>query len=129
MTAKGGYMKTVIYILLFCVLGAGVFQFLSYRSDRLASEAAVLQVTGANMVDRDILEQRFARAKAKTLSIRSAELRNRTLVEVTKIFLEGKKNFDEADELKKEAMALMLHAQGDMPSLNEARAKSDSSSA
>lgn len=118
-------MRVVIYILLFCVLGVGVLQLLSYNSDRQASEAALLQITGANMVDRDSLEQSFIRAKAKALSIRSDELRDRTLAEVTRVFLGSKKKFDDADELKKEAMALMLHAQDEMPSLNEARAKAE----
>jgi hypothetical protein len=118
-------MKAIISILLFCAIGIGAFSLLSYNSDRQASEAALRQITGANLADRDGLEQSFARAKAKALAIRSDELRDRTLAEITKVFLEDKKKFDEADRLKTEAMALMLHAQDDMASLNDARAKAE----
>ena len=101
-------MRKAIYVLLFCALGAGVLLFLSYNNDRQAAEAALLQMNGANLADREGLEKSFARAKTKALSIRSDELRDRTLAELTK-----------------EAMALMLNAQDELSSLNDARAKAE----
>lgn len=118
-------MKATISILLLCAIGIGAVWFLSYNSDQQASEAALRQMAGANLADRGGLEQIFTRARAKALSIRSDELRNRTLAEITKAFSENKKKFDEADGLKTEAMTLMLHSQDDMASLNDARAKAE----
>jgi IgA-specific serine endopeptidase len=117
-------MKTIA-VLLVAGLGVAFLLLLARQGDRQAAEEALLQISGVELADRNGLEQSFARAKAKALAIRSDDLREQTLAAITTNFLRSKEKLDKTDELKKQALALMLPAQETLASLTEARGKAE----
>lgn len=118
-------MLKTIYLVIGVVLALGIFGLVLHNNDRRAVEESILLVINADASTLSNVEQSHAKARSKALSIRFRDMRSRALAEIEGIYQERKAILKQAEQLKREALALMGRQHGDLWGLRDSRLRAE----
>lgn len=116
--------KAFCLIALVAVVVAG-WLFVSHENDKKALDDAIIQIANSDPSNLASIEQGYAKARLKALSIRSTEMRDQALGDIAQLHQERKMALAEDERLKREALSLMRQQHGDLLSLQASRAKAE----
>lgn len=118
-------MWKVAYAVVFVVACLCVYFYLLKKHDSERADDAIQKFVSAIASDRYSLERGYSNAKIKAAPIYSDDLRRRTLAEIGRVYEEKRKTFDEAEQLRREAIALMNRHHADVLTLRASRVQAE----
>lgn len=118
-------MLKSIYVTIGVVIALGLGGLVLYNNDKQIAEESILLALNANASTLARVEQSYAEARSKALSIRFSDLRNRALSEIERIHQGQTTLLKQTEQLRREALALMSQQHRDSWSLRDSRLKAE----
>jgi hypothetical protein len=91
-----------LFVLVFLAFSIGLIVFFWHTIDTERADKAVQTIAATKTTSRSGLERVYSRAKAKAATIRSGELRARTLAEIDRLHAERSRAIDQIEALRRE---------------------------